>query len=56
MNSTCPVCDGAVALPEKTEESEIINCKDCQSRLVVEKLSPQVILQQAPAVEEDWGE
>jgi alpha-aminoadipate/glutamate carrier protein LysW len=55
-NTTCPVCDASVTLPEKAEESEIINCADCKSRLVIEKLSPSVVLQQAPAVEEDWGE
>ncbi len=56
-NSTCPVCDAPVALPEKTEESEIISCNDCKSRLVVEKVeNNNVMLAQAPAIEEDWGE
>lgn len=56
QNGSCPICDAPIALPEKTEESEIINCKECQTRLVVEKLSPKLVLQQAPAIEEDWGQ
>lgn len=53
----CPVCDVSVTLPEKTEESEIISCNDCKSRLVVEKVeNNNVMLAQAPAIEEDWGE
>ena len=55
--SVCPTCDAEVTVPKGTEESEIINCSDCKSRLVVEKIEKdQVMLQQAPAVEEDWGQ
>ncbi len=54
---TCPVCDAPVSLPQNPEESEIINCPDCQSRLVIDSLANGVAgLSQAPEVEEDWGQ
>ena len=57
MKTTCPICDAEVTLPANTEESEIISCPDCKSRLVAGKITDgKVILTQAPAVEEDWGE
>jgi len=53
----CPICDGLVTLPQNTEESEIINCPECRSRLVVVKIENEVAtLSEAPEVEEDWGE
>lgn len=57
IKSICPVCDAEVTLPEKTEESEIISCSDCHTRLVVATMnSGKVTLTEAPKVEEDWGE
>ena len=35
LKTNCPICDAQVTLPEKTEESEIISCPDCHTRLVV---------------------
>jgi alpha-aminoadipate/glutamate carrier protein LysW len=56
-NLTCPVCDAPINLPLNPEESEIINCSDCQSQLVVDSIIDGVVtLSQAPQVEEDWGE
>jgi alpha-aminoadipate carrier protein LysW len=54
-NGVCPICEGSIIIPVGTEESEILTCEDCGSRLVVESLSP-VALSAAPEVEEDWGE
>lgn len=57
MNTECPVCMGEVVIPSGTEVSEIITCQDCSSRLVVTNLTPTgATLEQAPEVEEDWGE
>lgn len=57
MKNTCPVCDAKITLSSNVEESEIVTCPDCQSRLVVEKNDKNdFILNQAPEVEEDWGE
>ncbi len=57
MKTTCPICDAEVTLQKNTEESEIINCPECHSRLVVAAMKGSfATLEQAPAVEEDWGE
>ncbi len=53
--STCPVCDGPVPLPDGTAVSEILHCPDCGSDLEVVTLSPPS-LAEAPAEEEDWGQ
>lgn len=55
--SICPICDTEVTLEKDTEESEIISCPDCRSRLVVTSLKNNTAtLKEAPQVEEDWGE
>jgi len=55
--SICPVCDAHIHIPKNTEISEIINCSDCTSRLVVKNIKNNLaVLQQAPEIEEDWGE
>ncbi|KKR31627.1 MAG: hypothetical protein UT63_C0064G0009 [Candidatus Gottesmanbacteria bacterium GW2011_GWC2_39_8] len=57
MNGTCPICDGTVTLSPNLEESEIINCTECKTRLVVTRIDQgKVTLGEAPKVEEDWGE
>ena len=57
IKTTCPICDAEVTLPVNTEESEIISCAECHSKLVVAKIENQTAtLQEAPKVEEDWGE
>lgn len=53
----CPICDQRLILATDLEESEIITCNDCLSQLVVESINKKkVILNQAPEIEEDWGE
>ena len=57
MDTQCPVCLGDVTIPAGSEISEIITCPDCSSRLVVMNLTAtEATLEQAPEVEEDWGE
>lgn len=57
MKGICPICDAGVTLLGDTEESEIISCSDCKSRLVVQKISKgKATLGKAPVIEEDWGE
>ena len=57
MKGICSICDATVTLSKNTEESEIISCADCKSRLVVQKIAKgKVILEKAPVVEEDWGQ
>lgn len=55
--SICPVCDAKVTLQKNTEESEIISCPECHNRLVVASMKGAfATLEEAPKVEEDWGE
>ena len=57
MTAQCPICDATVTLQNNVEVSEVINCADCGSRVVVESIaSHTVLLAQAPNIEEDWGE
>lgn len=54
---TCPVCDAKISAPADAEESEIISCNDCDSRLVVAEINKNLIkLEKAPEIEEDWGQ
>lgn len=57
IKTNCPICDAQVTLPENIEESEIISCGECHTKLVVAKIENKTAtLQEAPKVEEDWGE
>jgi len=53
----CPVC-AAIIIPQgNVEETEIVSCPECQTRLVVERLEgSRAIFSEAPQIEEDWGE
>lgn len=56
-SGTCPVCDAVVTLGADTQESEVVSCSECKSRLVVNEVSANSItLSKAPQIEEDWGE
>lgn len=53
----CPICGEQVALPANTEVSEIASCSSCNNRVVVEKITKdKAVLNEAPKIEEDWGE
>ncbi len=55
--TTCPICAGGINLPEGIEVSEIIKCGECNNRLVVQAIADaQVTLNEAPKIEEDWGQ
>jgi len=57
LKTNCPTCDAQVTLPKNTEESEIISCSECHTQLVVTSLKRNnPTLEEAPKVEEDWGE
>ncbi len=51
----CPICDAVVELPEGVEVNELVPCPDCGSELEILSLSPLTV-EQAPEIEEDWGE
>ena len=52
----CPKCDATLTLDEKIELGEIISCDECGAELEVKTIAPQIVLDDAPAVQEDWGE
>ncbi len=51
----CPVCEGELNLDAKVEIGEIHVCPDCGAELEVIDNNPLTV-EEAPAVEEDWGE
>jgi len=51
----CPVCDAQITKEADTELNELIECPDCGVELEVTGLNPFSI-EEAPQVEEDWGE
>ena len=57
LSCECPVCEALVIPPQGVEESEVISCPDCQSILVVDSIQAGCLsLEEAPQMEEDWGE
>jgi len=53
--ATCTICECNIQIPEGTMEGEILLCPDCGTELEVLSLNP-LRLEEAPEVEEDWGE
>mgnify|MGYP006309402877 CR=1 FL=1 len=51
----CVVCDGEVKLSDDVIEGELLTCPDCGSELEVVSLAP-LSVEEAPEVQEDWGE
>lgn len=57
LKGKCPVCDADITATGTIEQSEILNCPDCKTRVVVEEIkNNKLVLAPAPQVEEDWGE
>lgn len=52
----CPKCDATINLTDDCEIGEIILCDECSAELEVKELEPEPVLDDAPAMEEDWGE
>ena len=55
MASECPVCGAELKLPANIVPGELIECGDCGTDLEIESVDP-VLIAEAPAEEEDWGE
>ncbi|GHV29327.1 hypothetical protein FACS1894167_08480 [Synergistales bacterium] len=51
----CVVCEAAVKLPDGCMEGELLVCGDCGTELEVVSLDPLTV-EEAPQVQEDWGE
>lgn len=54
-SATCVVCEAAVGLPVDCAEGELLICSDCGTELEVVSLDP-IAVEEAPQVQEDWGE
>ena len=55
MTAECPVCGAEVEPAWEVERGEIIDCGDCGAELEVMETDP-LDLEEAPELEEDWGE
>ncbi|MBI4066858.1 lysine biosynthesis protein LysW [Candidatus Gottesmanbacteria bacterium] len=57
MTGICPVCEAQIK-QDGVEVSEIIACGECSTKLEVVSVnkSKNMVLKEAPKVEEDWGE
>ena len=57
LKQNCPVCDAEIKLASDLEETEIINCGECENAVVVASIKGnKVTLEEAPEIEEDWGQ
>lgn len=57
LNGTCPICDATLTVPANTLATEMLSCSECFNMLVVTTVSESgVEFEEAPEVEEDWGE
>ena len=55
MKALCPICEAEITLPADCCEGELVVCPDCGTELEVISLNPAT-LEEAPQVQEDWGE
>ena len=57
QKAICKICGATLTISENVEISEIITCNECHTRLVVQKIETnRITVDEAPQVEEDWGE
>lgn len=54
-SATCVVCEASVGLPDGCVVGELLICSDCGTELEVINLDP-VTVEEAPHIQEDWGE
>ena len=55
MKVTCVVCEAEITLPSGAVVGELLVCPDCGTELEIVSLDPPAV-EEAPQVEEDWGE
>lgn len=51
----CVVCEASVNLPDDCREGELVICGDCGTELELICMDP-ITVEEAPQVQEDWGE
>ena len=53
----CPLCDASITPRNAAEISEVMTCPECRSWLVVQSLDgSRISFEEAPVIEEDWGQ
>lgn len=52
----CLECDTDIVVPTETELGDILSCRGCGQEHEVIEVAPNIQLDRAPEVEEDWGE
>lgn len=55
MTMSCVICDGAISIPDNAMVGELLICGDCGTELELVSLDPMT-LEEAPEIQEDWGE
>jgi alpha-aminoadipate carrier protein LysW len=55
IDMQCFECAADLDLAPDVEEGEIVVCPDCGAEWEIVSLDP-IVIEQAPEVEEDWGE
>jgi alpha-aminoadipate carrier protein LysW len=53
--ANCPICDFMISAGDDVIVSEILTCPECSAELEVKQVAP-MMLEEAPAEEEDWGQ
>ena len=57
MQNTCPICEANCPIKSDAEKGELILCPDCGGELEIKSINgDQVVLEEAPEEEEDWGQ
>lgn len=51
----CPICGATVEIDWEVERGEIVDCVSCGAELEIVGTDP-LELDEAPDIEEDWGE
>ncbi|GIW66006.1 MAG: hypothetical protein KatS3mg094_525 [Candidatus Parcubacteria bacterium] len=53
----CPICGSQISFQSLLEENELLNCESCNNKLVVKNIiGNNITLEEAPHIEEDWGQ
>ena len=55
--TNCPICGSEISFQNLPEENELLTCESCNNKLVVKNIiGNNITLEEAPLIEEDWGQ
>ena len=55
LTASCPICEASLSIKDDSVIGELMACDDCGTELELTSTDPLKI-EEAPEVEEDWGE